>query len=134
MKTLLILLCSFVFLKADVYTQKLYVQILGSVFQERPIVIFTDKDAQENFQNTPIFQITNKCDKADVVVGSDYSTLDEKCEDIPVFATSYKAYIDNPHSFGAFYWKKGRPQIHFNQKNIERFQLFLPKKFMKYVD
>ena len=134
MKIIFILSFYFVILQADIYTQKLYEGLLGSIYQERPILVFADKETKNTLKNSAIFRIVDDCNSSDFIMGSDFISLPPECQDKPIFATTYRAYKKFKNSFGAFYWRKGRPQIHFNRSNIEKFSIILPYNLQRFED
>lgn len=134
-KIVSILLLSFVFLNADEYTLKLYEKLLSSIFKDYPIRVYADKESSKELKKSDLFVVQDKCDSnTDVIVGSQFSQLSKSCKNKPVFATSYKEYGHNDNAFGAFYWRKGRPQVHFKQKTLTKFGLQLPQKLKRFVD
>ena len=102
------------------------------VFQQKNINIFPDSEMKVLFKNSSIFNIVDNCEAADLLVGKRMLNFPNNCKNKPIFATSYR-FLDNENSFGAFYWRKGRPQIKFKLKVIEKFNLHLPKSLKKYA-
>ena len=133
MRVVFLLIFSFVLLQADVYTQRLYETLFSSLFKT-PVYVFTDKEAKHTLQKSRVVVIVNDCTQSDFLIGSNFAKLPKKCHNKPLFATSYKAYKQFKNSFGAFYWNKGRPQIHFNKSNLEKFSISLPNNLKKYLD
>ena len=117
---------------SDSYESKLYEKILPMVFQQKNINIFPDNEAKDFFKNSSKFNIVYNCDDADLLVGKSIENFPLDCKNKPIFATSYRLF-SNENSFGAFYWRKGRPQIKFKLSVIEKFNLHLPQSFKKYA-
>ncbi len=133
-KIFLLLLISLSLFARD-YTAKLYEKVLSSIFEDLPIVVYADRESVKELQKSDIFEIQTRCsDNVDVLVGSRFKDLPTECRNKPLFATTYKAYIQNGNAFGAFYWRKGRPQIHFNKTVLQKFGLELPKRLRRFVD
>ena len=79
------------------------------------------------------FILANRCDEATtLLVGAKFDNLPMQCQDKPIFATSYRYYKKNLQVFGAFYWRKGRPQLRFKSDRLSKFNLDLPKELRKY--
>jgi len=135
MKKLIILCAVFrvmLFANED-YELKLYEKILPDIFTQIPIYIYTTQEVKEILQKSTKFKVVNRCNKRVVLlIGEDFTNLSAECKNKPVFATNYRTFRDNSNSFGAFYWTKGRPQIYFKQKNVEKFHLMLPHYLRKY--
>ena len=134
MRFLLLLLICFVSANADVYTQKLYETILGSIFKERPIVVFATGDAKATLENSNMFRVVNSCENDTLAVVDDGFISLKRCKDIPIFTTTHRSYVQIPDAFGAFYWRKGRPQIHFRERELKMFHLSLPHDLQRFID
>ena len=116
----------------DSYESKLYEKILPMILKQNNINIFADKETKFFLKNSSIFNIVYSCDDADLLVGKSILDFPQDCKHKPIFATSYR-FFNNKNSFGAFYWRKGRPQIKFKLSVIEKFNLYLPQNFKKYA-
>lgn len=135
MKIIYLLIFSFVLLHANEYTLKLYEKLLPPIFHSIPIIVFADTDAKEILDKSSMFEVLNSCNSSvDVLVGSNFKQLSRSCNGKPLFATTYRAYSENNNAFGAFYWRKGRPQIHFKKAILKKFHLKLPKKLQRFID
>ena len=122
-------------LSADNYTLKLYELILPSLFKESPIVVFADNENAQILKESEDFQLQKRCDKSvDILVGSSFMNLPKVCKNRPIFATTHKTYISNKNVIGAFYWTKGRPQIHFKRDMLKKFHLQLAQKLQRFID
>ena len=116
------------------YELKLYEKVLPFVFHKTPLIVFADKDANEILKYSKKFKIVTKCKKAVVIlIGSDFLDIPDECKDKPIFSTSYRSFKNSENSFGAFYWRKGRPQIKFKNKVLEKYNLTLPNFLRKYA-
>jgi len=137
MKILLItfiIFCNILEAKSS-YAIKLYEKILPSMIENRPIKVFLDKETKELLKNSELFQIIEVCtEKVDVLIGKNFHDISEECKNKPIFATNYKTYKKNENSIGAFYWRKGRPQIIFNSKNLTYFQMPLVASLRKFQE
>ncbi len=134
MKKIIFIIFIFVNLYAtDNYTLKLYEAILPKIF-DVPIKVYIKDDIKSILSVSREFIVVDSCDETvDILIGKHFDNLPESCQKKPVFATSYNEYKDNIHSFGAFYWRKGRPQIRFNQINLQKYNLVLPTELQKYM-
>ena len=114
------------------YELKLYEKILPLIFEKYGIKIFVDNEAKQILKDSKFFIITNNCQNADLLIGKNKKSFINKCLNKPLFATSYKGF-KLKNSFGAFYWRKGRPQLKFKIDIIEKFNLKLPKNLRRYA-
>ena len=135
MKIFCLLIFSFVLLSANNYALKLYEKLLLPLFHDVPIVIFADKESKEILQKSDMFEVKSSCSTlVDVLVGSQFTNLSQNCISKPLFATTYRSYSENNNAFGAFYWRKGRPQIHFKKAILKKFHLKLSKNLQRFID
>ena len=133
-KIILTLLLLFSVLNAnDNLTLKLYEKVLTSIFHSQSIKVFVDSDTREILQQSNRFEIVDTCDKSVVVLVGKFSKLSEICKDKPLFSTDYRSFKHTPNSFGAYYWRKGRPQLTFKRRTLEKYHLSLPLALEKYV-
>jgi len=110
------------------YEVKLYETLFTKLFKKSDINIFVDEN-KEDFKNSEILNVVDKCNKADIILL--YSLKKMKCNK-PIFVTSYIDFI-NTEAIGAFYWRKGRPQIILNKRMLKKYHLFLDKSLLKYA-
>jgi len=127
---ILIYLSITVFANNKQYELKLYEKVLGSLFEQKRINVYVDDTLKEILMKSENFIIVNKCSDALVQVGDNFEL---KCENLPYFATSYKTFKNETDVIGAFYWRKGRPQLKLKTKVIDKFNLKLPKTLEKYA-
>ncbi len=116
------------------YELHLYEKVLPSLFMQTPIRVYADKESRALLSHSVKFELVHDCSK-DVVllVGKNFSELADECKTKPLFATSYKEYKNAPNSIGAFYWRKGRPQLHFKSDMMEKYRLIVPIFLQRYV-
>ncbi len=132
----MILAVSLTLLQADLYTQSLLEKLLSPLFQEKPIVAYVDAEHYQTLQDSKLFRLQSACDsKTELVLWDCLEHLPDACRNKPLFATTYRTYINHPdNAFGAFYWRKGRPQIHFNKRLLEKYHLTLPPTLQRFID
>jgi len=135
-KGLLTLFFTFTLLNAQSnYELKLYETIIPSIFKDRPIRVYLDKDMQSILQSSKKFAILKVCDASvNILIGNKFDNLPNSCQNKPLFATEYRTFKENRNSFGAFYWRKGRPQIKFKKSTLLRYDIHLPNSFQRYVN
>jgi len=115
------------------YELKLYETVLPIIFNTTEIKVFVTKDINTILKSSDKFIIVNNCNDADLLIGKKFINLPNNCKDKPLFTTTYKSFKNNVNCIGAFYWKKGRPQIKFKLKNIEKHNLLFPLQLWKYA-
>ena len=134
MKLLIVTLMLVVVADADIYTLQLYEKILGSLFEKRPIAVLAKGDVKSILQKSEMFLVVDSCRNGDVAVIGDAFDSEHECADMPIFATTHRSYVGNADAFGAFYWRKGRPQIHFKPERLQMFHLHLPQSLERFID
>jgi len=118
----------------DNYELKLYENILPAIFKTTPIKVYADKNIAKLLSKSKNFVITSICDQSvSLIIGKNFKNISYDCQDKPLFATSYRWYKNYKNSIGAFYWRKGRPQLKFKRKALNRFNIELPKELLKYA-
>ena len=133
-KIVLTLLVLFSLLDAnDNLTLKLYEKVLTSIFHSQTIKVFVDSETRNILKDSNKFEIVDSCDKSVVVLVGKFFNLSNTCGDKPIFSTDYRGFKNTPNSFGAYYWRKGRPQLRFKQKTLDKYHLSLPVALEKYV-
>ena len=121
-KSLLILFLLLFNLSAyDNYELKLFEKVLPLIFSSKIINVYSDQDAQEIIKNSTILHMRDECNDIDLIISKKRSQ-DIKCKNIPLFATSLSAYKNSTNAIGAFYWRKGRPQLKLNADVIKKFK------------
>ena len=129
MKAIYIIIVFTTYLFGNSYEIKLYEMVFTKLFNKPIIKLFVDKNKRE-FKNSKILKIVNNCKEADIILL--YKLENLKCENKPVFVTNYIDFISS-NAVGAFYWRKGRPQLILNKNMIECYHLHLDKSLLKYV-
>jgi hypothetical protein len=135
-KGLLTLFFTFTLLNAQSdYELKLYETIIPSIFKDRPLRVYLDSDMQSMLQNSKKFTIVKECDDSvNLLIGKKFQNLPAICRDKPLFATKYRTFKEHPNSFGAFYWRKGRPQIKFKKSTLFKYGIDLPNSLQRYIN
>ncbi len=86
-----------------------------------------EKKEYENFSE---FKITN-CQLADIIL---VKGIEEKISfKKPAFALDYISFKNCQNCIGAFYWRKGRPQIILIKENLDLFNIKVNKELQNYV-
>jgi len=127
---LIFILVNSVFASNEDYELKLYEKVIGSIFNQPIINIYSDEDLKKILKKSNKFVIVNNCNKAVLMIGKKFK---HRCSNLPWFATNYKLYKSQQNIIGAFYWRKGRPQLKLKSVELDKFHLKLPKDLLKYA-
>ncbi len=80
------------------------------------------------------FELVQNCNQSDIILIKK-NNKHEDCSGKPlVFATSYVGIKNYPESVGAFFYQKGRPNIIFNKKVLDKRDIKISQKFNKYIE
>ncbi len=112
------------------YELKLYERVIGSIFTSTAMPIYSDDNLKKTLQKSNKFVIVTNCDNAILIIGKEFK---KKCTQLPWFATSFKIFKNEKNVIGAFYWRKGRPQLKLKSSELKKFNLPLPKSLQKYA-
>ncbi len=100
--------------------------------KEHPkVYIYTQNKALETFPGN--LQVVNNCKEADIVLLSTLKDLPKGCKEKILFGTKYK-HLRNKQVVGAFFWQKGRPNILFYEKRLQKQGIKLDASFKKYIE
>lgn len=89
-------------------------KIFANIHINKTITIWTDStELLEEFKKSSYLIVTDDCAVATLIVVKEKKNIeaDEDCRGKPIFVLNYEMLKDIPESFGAFFWKKGRPNI-----------------------
>lgn len=115
----------------DDYELKLYEKIFSSIYPSQKLKIYSDDTTSVLLKRSDRFVIVKDCSDAQILIGKNLH-LDEKCDNKPRFTTSYNSFINNKNVIGAFYWRKGRPQMKFKKDILKKFNIKIPKSLEKF--
>lgn len=94
----------------------LEVKIIEKILKELSInkekIIWSDnKKICQALNIRKLVYTTPKCEDATIVILQDEENLPKECSKSIIFVLNYELLSKVPESFGAFFWKKGRPNI-----------------------
>ncbi len=127
----LLLLCA----SATQRQQQIYTTILDALFPTNQVVLLWVDDPSKKalFESIERVEIVSDKNNADILIVS--KTYDLEGNHQIVFADGYLAYKHNKkHIVGGFYWQKGRPNLVFLKKNLQQFNIELPKNLQEFVE
>jgi len=137
MKYLLIYLLSALLLHAsgENHQVKIIEKIISEISIDKKIVIWSDnKKILSILENNSMFETTQRCNSATVIVLESKDTLPRKCSSKHIFVLNYKLLSEIPRSFGALFWKKGRPNIVILEPRVESQNIKITKDLEPYLE
>jgi hypothetical protein len=127
-KIIFIISISITFLFSSEIEAKLYDKLFTTLFSKNIVKIYTENPEIKKLKYKNIVFVDD-CKKADIVIGK----IKQKCNK-PVFVLSFKDYKHQKNAIGAFYWRKGRPQLRLRWIVIKKYHLYLSNDFKDFVD
>ena len=124
---------------ADNLSDKLRVDIVKDIVlgikNSAPMTVCSDDDKiMKGFHSSKHFRVTDDCKDANLIILNDKSDLPKNYKHKHIFVLNYNLLNEIPESFGAFFWKKGRPNIVFIKPRLEKDALKLSANLKPYVE
>ena len=120
---------------SDNYELQLFERVIPAIFKNKKIKVYVTPDVKNILKKSKKFIVVDSCDKDTILLmGKKFTNLPIECKNKPLFATNYRYYKRTPEAFGAFYWRKGRPQLRFKRDGFKAFHLDLPQGLQNYAD
>jgi len=127
LRKIIIFLFSAVLLFASAKIE-LFEKLFSTLFHKPVIYVLTNNE-DIKYSTSNVLKVVNSCDKADVIVGD----VDKNCTK-PRFLLDYYQFKKDPNAIGAFYWRKGRPQLRLRKNMIEKYHLYISKDFEDFLE
>ncbi|MFA5454792.1 MAG: hypothetical protein WC272_05685 [Sulfurimonas sp.] len=120
----------------DAIRAQIIEKILSNVSMNEVITIWSDnKELIAEFKKNSNLITTVNCEKATIIVIENKENLHgDACKNKPIFVLNYNLLKDIPNSFGAFFWKKGRPNIVIIEPRIESQNIKVSKELNAYIE
>jgi len=129
----LLLLATLNFAYAQTPEQELVVKVLKLLSYKGKSMVVYEHQPSVSLQGSSFESLTHECHQAGLVYGSAFESLPLACKALPRFSTDYDDFQKDKNSIGAFYWRKGRPQLRFNKERCEAFNIILPNELVQYA-
>jgi len=78
--------------------------------------------------------IVKDANQSDIIILNSASSLKNSTKKENIFVLKYNLLNRFPQSFGAFFWKKGRPNIVFIKPRVKRLHLKLSNDLKEYEE
>lgn len=106
----------------------LYDKLFTTLFSKKLVKIYTINPDIKKLRFRHLMFVKN-CSDADVIIGQ----IEQNCTK-PVFVLDFKKYKEYKDAIGAFYWRKGRPQLRLREKAIKKYHLKINDDFKDFID
>jgi len=127
LKKLVLFILSTVLLFASAKLE-LFEKLFTTLFHKPVIYVLTNND-DIKYSSSNVLKVVKSCDKADIIIGN----IDTNCTK-PRFLLDYYQFKKDPEAIGAFYWRKGRPQLRLRKNVIEKYHLYISKDFEDFLE
>jgi len=138
MKALLIFLLSALLLSAS-DTSNLQVKILEKIISDvtlnKSLAEWSDdKGILDRLKSHSRLIVKNRCEDANIIILKDKANLTKECTSKHIFVLNYQLLSDIPQSFGALFWKKGRPNIVILNPRIKAQSIQISNNLKPYLE
>lgn len=139
MKKFFVLIFLTVFASASNHTDDIKVEILNKIFNNistgKELIIWSDnKNITTEFTKKSNFETVSRCQDATLLVVENKKLLDKECHTKAIFVLDYTLLTDIPNSFGAIFWKKGRPNIVILSPRAKEQSISVSEALSEYVE
>ncbi|EHP29231.1 hypothetical protein SMGD1_0704 [Sulfurimonas gotlandica GD1] len=137
------LFATFIFLAfvsfASESSDNLRVQILEKIITEisvnKEIKVWSDnKNILNTLKSHNILNTTDNCEDASIIILQEQNNLLEECSSKTIFVLNYEMLSEIPKSFGALFWKKGRPNIVILKSRIKAQSIQVSNDLKPYLE
>jgi hypothetical protein len=133
LKQSLLLLCVSTVLLGKMPEEELIMNVLKLLqANEKALKVF-DHHPSHLLEKYAFEHRVQECTDAHLIYGETFETLPSTCKNLPRFSTEYEQFQKDEKVIGAFYWRKGRPQLRFNEKRCKDFNITLPQELAQYA-
>ncbi|AFL68383.1 hypothetical protein [Sulfurospirillum barnesii] len=114
--------------------QELIAKVLKLLVVENSTLRVYENQPAISLQGSSFDALVSTCEQASLIYGENFEVLSFTCKALPRFSTNYDVFKNDTQVIGAFYWRKGRPQLRFNKERCEAFHILLPQELVRYVE
>lgn len=120
----------------DIMRAQILEKIISNISINETVTVWSDnKELLAELKKSTHIITSNDCAKATVIILENKEKIhDDACKNKPVFVLEYNLLKELPKSFGAFFWKKGRPNIVIIEPRIASQNISVSKELMVYVE
>ncbi|QFR43783.1 hypothetical protein CVO_01960 [Sulfurimonas sp. CVO] len=114
-------------------------QILEKIFtnisiQDELIIWSDNKNLLFEFKESTSLKTSSTCEDSSLIILDKKQNLKKSCYKKTIFVLDYSLLKEIPRSFGAMFWKKGRPNIVILKPRIKEQSIKVSNKLDKYIE
>jgi len=133
----ILLTTSFLFASSsgDNIKLKILQNICMGIKSSKNMKVWSDEEVvKDSFLSFNKFEVVSDFKEADlIIIKNNFASLD-KYKNKHIFVLDYNLLSKIPNSFGAFFWKKGRPNIVFIKSRLDEQKLQLASELEPYIE
>ena len=115
--------------------QQILEKILTNISLNKELIIWSDnKELVGEFDKKDSFTTTADCKDATLLILENKKNLDKACHEKAIFVLDYALLKEIPQSFGAIFWKKGRPNIVIIAPRAKQSSIIISEKLDDYLE
>jgi hypothetical protein len=121
--------------KSEGIRVKIITKILSEISINDTIKVWSDnKEILNRLQINNKIKVEKECIDSNVIILEHKDNLEELCGDKYIFVLNYKLLSDIEQSFGALFWKKGRPNIIILEPRIKTQGISVSQDLEPYIE
>ncbi|WP_372998253.1 hypothetical protein [Sulfurimonas sp.] len=114
---------------------KILEKIITEISVDKKVVVWSDnKEILTHIQEHHKLNTTYSCEESTIIILQDADSLTKKCEKKHIFVLNYELLSEFPQSFGALFWKKGRPNIVIIKSRIKAQSIQVSNDLKPYLE
>ena len=114
---------------------KILEKVITEISINKNTKVWTDNKAiLDELKHRKKLEVTDNCQDATIIILENKRNLSKECNTRHIFALSYNLLSELPQSFGALFWKKGRPNIVILEPRIRAQSIKISKSLSPYLE
>ena len=110
-------------------------KVIGDISITHELKVWTDNQSIHNeLLNHGELTVVDNCEEATILILENNENLKSGCVNKHIFVLNYSLLTEIEHSFGAFFWKKGRPNIVIIEPRIKMQSIQITKNLEPYLE
>jgi len=137
MKIIILLLIAIMSFASDTvhFQSKILEKIFTNISTSKELKIWSDdKKILNELKKDKILHTVDKMCDASLVIIKNKKNLSKECKPNFIFVLKYNLLNEIPKSFGAMFWKKGRPNIVIIEPRIDSQHITVSKDLEPYLE
>jgi hypothetical protein len=114
---------------------KLIEKIILEVSINKKMEVWSDnKEIFDELTKHNKLVMASRCEESTIIILEDKNNLTKECSSKHIFVLNYKLLSEAPQSFGALFWKKGRPNIVIIKSRIKAQSIQISNDLKPYLE